>query len=191
MNEFIKSKLLDYQIIHCNNMISAFDNTNITIDASDTGTGKTYCSLALCKHYDLKPIIICPKSVIDNWKTVSEFFNVVPEIIINYEQLIKSKNNYSFFNDNKWILENNHIIILDEVHKCKNNGTKHAELLLGLKNIQNKVIILSATIADKVGLFNKFGYILNIYDKLTDFEKWLYDLSRKYKIYDKSLLINK
>ena len=191
MNKFIESKLLDYQITHCNNLISAFNNTNITIDASDTGTGKTYCSLALCKHYDLKPIIVCPKSVINNWKTVTKFFDIIPETIINYEQLIRSKNNYSFFSDNKWILQNNHILILDEVHKCKNNGTKHAELLLELKDIQNKVIILSATIADKVGLFNKFGYILNLYRDLSDFESWLNNLSYKYNIYDKSLLINK
>jgi superfamily II DNA or RNA helicase len=90
MDQNIISKLLNYQIPHCLSLIFAFENSNIIIDASDTGTGKTYCSLAICKQFKLKPIIVCPKSVIENWKNVCEFFEIEPENIINYEKVINT-----------------------------------------------------------------------------------------------------
>ena len=54
------------------------------------GTGKTYCSLAICKQFKLKPIIICPKSDIENWKNVCEYFAIEPENVINYEKVINT-----------------------------------------------------------------------------------------------------
>ena len=185
MDQSIISKLLNYQVPHCLSLKYAFENSNIIIDASDTGTGKTYCSLAICKQFGLKPIIICPKSVIQNWKDVCEYFEIQPEIVINYEKVL----NGSFFNNNQesypfvvfnsekktfeWLLQPNHIVIMDEVHRCKNSRTHHAQLLLGLKGTENKVILLSATLADKIKLFKNFGYVMGFYEDPNKFTSWL------------------
>jgi superfamily II DNA or RNA helicase len=53
--------LLKYQIPHVNEMIRSLHIYNIAVDASDTGTGKTYCALSVAKMLNLKPLIICPK----------------------------------------------------------------------------------------------------------------------------------
>lgn len=203
MDQNIVSKLLNYQIPHCLSMIFAFENSNIIVDASDTGTGKTYCSLAICKQFGLKPIIVCPKSVIENWKNVCEFFEIEPENIINYEKVINtsfsSKNHESYpfvlFNREEktyeWILQPYHIVILDEVHRCKNVTTLHSRLLLSLKGTTNKIIMLSATLADKIKLFQNFGYIMNFYENPRKFNYWLEKLCVQSKITDQSVALNK
>lgn len=202
MEQSIIAKLLNYQIPHCLSMIFAFENSNIIIDASDTGTGKTYCSLAICKQFGLKPIIICPKSVIQNWKDVSEYFEIEPENIINYEKVINtsfSKDNvesYPFVLFNKeektyeWLLQPSHIVILDEVHRCKNSKTLHSQLLSSLRVVNNKVIMLSATLADKIKLFKNFGYVMKFYDKPTNFSGWIKKLAIPHKK-DEAIALNK
>ena len=202
MDQNIISKLLNYQIPHCLSMIFAFENSNIIVDASDTGTGKTYCSLAIAKQFKLKPIIVCPKSVIENWKNVCEFFEIEPENIINYEKVINtsfsSKNHESYpfvlFNKEEktyeWLLQPNHLLILDEVHRCKNDKTLHSKLLLSLKGVNNKVIMLSATLADKIKLFKNFGYLMGFYDNPRKFPYWLKKLTAQYKT-DESIALNK
>lgn len=192
MEQSILTKLLGYQIPHCLSLIYSFENSNIIIDASDTGTGKTYCSLAVCKQFNLKPIIICPKSVIENWKNVCQYFEIEPENIINYEKVINtsfSKDNhdaYPFVLFNKdtqsyeWLLYPNHIVILDEVHRCKNQRTLHSKLLISLRNLNNKIIMLSATLADKIKLFKNFGFVMKFYDNPNNFTSWIKKLAKPY-----------
>jgi superfamily II DNA or RNA helicase len=203
MEQTIIAKLLNYQIPHCLSLIYSFENSNIIIDASDTGTGKTYCSLAVCKQFNLKPIIICPKSVIQNWKEVCEYFDIIPENIINYEKVVNasfSKNNpnvYPFVLFNKeeksyeWLLEPNHIIILDEVHRCKNNKTLHSKLLTSMRVLNNKIIMLSATLADKIELFKNFGYVMKFYDEPNNFSKWIKNLAKNNQKLDIAIALNK
>ena len=84
MND-IESNLLDYQIQHYKNTVRILNDNNACLDASDTGTGKTYTAIASCKKLNLIPFIICPKSVISNWNKVCKIFNIVPHAIVNYE----------------------------------------------------------------------------------------------------------
>lgn len=202
MEQSILAKLLNYQIPHCLSLIYSFENSNIVIDASDTGTGKTYCSLAVCKQFKLKPIIICPKSVIENWKNVCEYFEIEPENIINYERVINTsfskdnQNAYPFVLFNKdtksyeWLLTPNHIVILDEVHRCKNTNTLHSKLLISLRSLNNKVIMLSATLADKIKLFKNFGYVMKFYDSPNKFSPWIKKLAKPHKD-DIAIALNK
>ena len=60
----IQEKLLDYQILHVQNLTKCLKNNNIVLDTSDTGCGKTYCALATCKQLNLIPIIFCPKTIV-------------------------------------------------------------------------------------------------------------------------------
>ena len=46
--ENIETKLLDYQILHVQNLIYSLENNNILLDLSDTGCGKTYSAIAVC-----------------------------------------------------------------------------------------------------------------------------------------------
>jgi superfamily II DNA or RNA helicase len=183
LNKDIEDKLLKYQINHTRNLISVIKKNKTVLDASDTGTGKTYCGIALCKQLNLSPLIICPKSVIKTWETVCKGFQVKPFAIVNYETLKNGK----YYNKNgarvlcpflqvkenekesktEYIWEfrekekENLIIIFDEVHKCSDINTLNGKLLFTAKNLDTFMLVLSATICDHPENFRLFFYILN------------------------------
>lgn len=93
MDDKIKNNLLKYQVQHTQNIVRIITDNKACLDASDTGTVKTYCAIASCKILKLQPIIISPKSVIATWRNVCKLFDVNPYIIINYESL-RTGNNF-------------------------------------------------------------------------------------------------
>lgn len=78
-------KLLEYQKTHVENIINSLVIYNRALDASDTGTGKTFTSICACKVIGWKPFIICPKSVISAWLKVLDYFKCDFYGITNYE----------------------------------------------------------------------------------------------------------
>lgn len=179
----IQDNLLDYQILHVQNLIGAINNNNIAIDTSDTGCGKTYCALAICKQLNLEPIIICPKSIISNWRRISYKFDVRPLFICNYETLRLCKyyklNDridcpYLSFKDKTFTwhnLKTNNIIIFDEVHFCKNKSTLNGRLLIS--SLPYKKLLLSATLIDDLKSFEIFTYLLGWCNNIKRTKKYL------------------
>lgn len=177
----ITNKLLEYQINHTIRLINIINERKTVLDASDTGTGKTYTAIALCKYLNFNPIIICPKSVISTWKQVCKHFNFNPLMIVNYETIRSGKyyidgnrtscpyieqkydtpTNTNMF---RWKVPDNTIFIFDEAHRCRNIGTFNSLILLSAKDTKRPIMILSATIADTPENFKLFMYILNFLD---------------------------
>jgi superfamily II DNA or RNA helicase len=169
----IQRLLLDYQVLHVQNLVGCLKRNNIVLDTSDTGCGKTYCALATCKQLDLQPIIFCPKTIMSNWRKIAKIFRVKPLFICNYETIrnskyyinqkrkkcpyiryIKSKKYYIWKNINK-----NHVFIFDEVHFCRNKSTLNGQLLASVKKY--KSMLLSATLIDDLKSFQIFTYLLD------------------------------
>lgn len=82
------AKLLDYQIPHVDKLIRGLNQYNVVVDASDTGTGKTFSALFTAKKLNLRPFIVCPKCVISSWKRVANSIGIDPIMVINYDQII-------------------------------------------------------------------------------------------------------
>ena len=70
-------------------LIESLKNNNVGISAADTGTGKTYVSIHIAKVLGLKPLIICPKSVIYSLLNVINLFDIEYYGISNYESFKK------------------------------------------------------------------------------------------------------
>ena len=216
-------KLLEYQKTHVESIINSLVAYNRALDASDTGTGKTFTSVCACKIIGWKPFIICPKSVISSWLKVLEFFKCDYYGITNYELMQnctyfnshgekkkipfltrdivnKQKNNSSGFgsgldsssdSDNsneikyeyKWLNEQiptNIMFIFDEAHRCKNATTNNGKIIHNLAIYKNiKILILSATVADKPKYFILAGFILGLYDNIRKGRIWIKKLSYK------------
>lgn len=182
----LTDKLYKYQILHLLNIITSLIDNNISFDGSGTGTGKTYISIAASKHLKLKPIIICPKSVISMWKGVCELFDVEYEMITNYEN-IKTGNSHLFKIDKKtdkmsWYLnDNKHIIIFDEAHKCKDEKSINGKMLMSLLLNKCKILLLSATIADSPNNFYVYGYLLKLFKTKKQCKTYLDELLKTSK----------
>lgn len=171
----IVHKLLEYQKSHVLEMINILLNKCVALDASDTGIGKTYMTLAVCKELGRRPIIFSPKTIMANWMNVCKYFKVEPYDIINYETAIHGKTykNYSFTSRTKspylrvkkpdptndqssfsyvWRdVPKDTIVIFDEGHRCKNSSTYNGKLLISAKQLiysKIPVMILSATICE-------------------------------------------
>lgn len=160
-------QLLDYQKPHVNDLIHAFDNGTAVIDASDTGTGKTYCAAVVAQTMGLRPLIVCPKPVLSTWIRVMHQFGVNYYGVSNYELLrcgswypnktSLTKEPCPYINSTKHLCTWNScadmLVIFDEAHKCKNPNTHNAKMLLAAKDAGIKILALSATIADKPEFF--------------------------------------
>jgi superfamily II DNA or RNA helicase len=182
ISEKHKKLLLTYQINNVENIIRNVTFNKAVLDASDTGTGKTYTAICAVATLKFRPIIVCPKSVVSVWKKVCDIFSVIPFFIVNYETLINCKYydksgkrvkcQYIKYSkgtkkgDEKKYIWNNLppdvIFIFDEAHRCSGLNTYNAKLLIASKDAcTNGIIILSATIADNYEKFRIFFYILN------------------------------
>lgn len=175
-----RTKLFSYQVESANNIIRVLHNNNSCVDASDTGSGKTFTAIAVCGHLNLSPIIICPLGVIAIWTRVCKIFDVKPFFIVNYETIKfgkyyengnRKKCKYlNFDGDEKytWKLGNAKVMfIFDEVHRCTNLTSQNGLLLISAKQTDKPILILSATLADTPEKFKMFAFILNFIDRET------------------------
>ena len=225
----IAKKLLSFQVAHVYQLMEVLRIKNRVIDASDTGTGKTYCAIATCALLNLTPFIICPKSVISNWVNVCKEFGVSYLGVSNYEMLKGGKyytenyenvkcpymdievqeitnevikkydetkkiidkqdvkkptdntkklenniNNITKYKSTyKFYLPTNTLVIFDEAHRCKNWSSQTSSLLVSLSKSNAKIMMLSATLTDKVDCFKPFGIVLGFYKDLDGYKPWI------------------
>jgi hypothetical protein len=86
-----RQKLLPYQHQQVDNLIYSLGLYGRSLDCSDTGTGKGYMATATCMLMGLKPLIICPKSVLGSWRKVLDEFGAPYYGISNYESIQNCK----------------------------------------------------------------------------------------------------
>lgn len=181
--------LLPYQLPHVQSLKKALSHiSGCALDTSDTGTGKTYTTAALAKEQGLRVLVFCPKAVLIPWKRVLDQFDVEILGIANYE-LIKGGKWYTddiggtktvcpyVVREGKKItwtgLEKDMLIVFDEAHRCKNIRTGNAQLLLSLLGEPAKILLLSATIADKPEYFEIFALMLRFINREGEFRLFL------------------
>ena len=191
-------KLLDYQIEHAEKIKNAIQKHSRAIDASETGTGKTYVSIFVCNKLNLTPFVICPKSVKNTWTTLlneagyknNEYYVLNYESLKAYKKLIvydKDKKEYlwNFDADAEFKEIKNFLFIYDEAHRCKNISSINSQILLSLCNYDAKILLLSATLTDKMEYFIPFGKVLKFYKTINDGLVWMSQLNNS------PVLINK
>lgn len=163
----IVTKLQVEQIDHANKLIDILMKTNLAMDLSETGVGKTYIACSICAALKRKPLIICPKSLIGQWRTVCSHFSINYVDIINIEAIRNGKtyqNNRHiishYYDNGKWAIDDDILIIIDEAQKCKNASNMSGKLLMSLKKY--KILLLSATIANNLSdlgvIYHLLGY---------------------------------
>ena len=192
-------KLLDYQNDHADTIMSSIINYSSALDASDTGTGKTYVSIYVCQQLNLMPFIICPKSVKNTWTTILKSLGYKDNeyFVTNYESIYSKNNIVGFDEESKkyvWKFDSfpeikknksRMLFIYDEAHRCKNIDTINCQIALELHEHKVKILLLSATLADKIEYFLPFGLILGFYKNLNDGLVWMSNLNNS------PILINK
>ena len=70
-------------------------------------------------------------------------------------------------------LPQNTLVIFDEAHRCKNHKSITSQLLLSIKKSYCKILLLSATISDKIDCFRPFGVVFGFYKTLKEYKRWM------------------
>lgn len=173
-----KDRLIPFQVEHVTYLIASLSNIASVLDASDTGTGKTYCALACAKELNLKPFIICPKSVIPSWVKACKHFELDPIGIINYEKLKTGKTEFLSLDEAKhykWNIPKDSLVIFDEAHQCKNIGTKNSKMLISAKKDGHIITCLSATVADSPLKMYPVGLVLGLFKTRAQYNSWSFE----------------
>ena len=187
-------------------LINILLKLNIALDASDTGTGKTYMATATCLELDKIPFIICPKILIHGWKQVLAYFGCDYYDIVNYETIrngktyrnngVKTRKHSEYLriidpenaldNPYKWDLPKNAIVIFDEVHRCKDADTDNGVLLASVMQLIDSnipVLLLSATICEKIADIKLLFYLFRLIPNPRNFTHYMKTLRNRYPQY--------
>jgi superfamily II DNA or RNA helicase len=168
------SGLIDYQIPVTSQLCSALITNGSAIDGSSTGSGKSYVATAAARELGLKIGVVCPKSVISSWvKVITKHFKMKPQFVLNYESVKTGKfkeigvwkpvsrdSNREFF---EWSVPKDTLIIFDESHRLKGQGTLNAEIALAAHKQKYKILCASATNAISPTELKCTGKILGVY----------------------------
>jgi superfamily II DNA or RNA helicase len=146
------------------------------LDASDTGTGKTYVALETAKRLGATPFVVCPKSVISTWETAAADTGCrLLDTPVSYEKLRYGTTSYLNRPTRKkiqWNLPPGSLVIFDEAHRCSGYDTLNSRVCAMTKAYRLRALLLSATIAESPLKMRALGYLLGLH-KYQDAWNWM------------------
>lgn len=166
-------QLLPFQAAPASNNLRAVLEHRVCIDASDTGTGKTYVNSHVARHLGAPVGVICPKAVIPVWERTLDLAGVEPLFVLNYEKLRVGRTPWGRWNVKNWEwspeLDRDTLLLWDEGQRCKGQDTQNARMLKASQPYRN--IVMSATLAQEPQDMRAVGYLLGMH-KWTNFYMW-------------------
>lgn len=167
--------LRPHQEANIGQLLAALQAHGGALDGSDTGTGKTFTAVGLCRRLGARPAIITRKAVIPSWVAACRAADVAPLFIANYEACRSPK--FAFGRtlkgardklDYEWLIdEPRTLFIFDESQSLRGQKTVNSRLALAARR-RFKTLLLSATPFQTpleahaqgviVGLFNPHSY---------------------------------
>ena len=196
-NNYNLDPLYDYQRDHAVEIINSLSEHDRAVDNSDTGTGKTYVAVVVCRELGLKPIVICPKPVIPAWNKTLKNLGVEALTVVNYEliktgkmrsgkkhkttncpylEVVKNEKRVSKYDEKyfmTWNLPKNAILIFDEAHRTKNKNTLNTQLMTSASEYNARILMLSATIGESPMKMFGVAKALRFYNHPSEFYSWI------------------
>lgn len=168
--------LLGHQIISERDLLRVHAKHAASLDASDTGTGKTYVAAQMAHDMGLAPLIICPKIVVSNWRRVCKELGVEPLDVLNPEKLKTGKTRWLKKHSAKkfeWHIPDRDkaIVFFDEAHGYGAPDSQNAYIMAYTKSYGVKVHMMSATLAENPLRLRAPGYLLDLHN-FHDFRQW-------------------
>ena len=172
------SGLLAYQLPAVTHLCNSILCHGAAADGSDTGTGKTYHALGVCRNLVLRPAVVCRRAGIAGWQRACAVMKVSPVFIANWEQ-VKGKDfpwvsraatrsgSYQY----TWRIPEQTMLIFDEAHVGAVAGTLNNRLWLASKGLPS--LSLSATFSDRPERMLSLLWILGAISSREEYHKWL------------------
>lgn len=149
-----------YQIEACERHAANLLRFGVSVDGSDTGTGKTFVAAFTAKKLNWPVAVVCPKSVIPSWKETLAILGVEVLFVENLERIRWDKKHARKTKAGwEWTLPKRCLLIFDEAHRCTGSDSQNAMLL---KAAPKPLMIVSATLADSPLKMRAVGHQLGI-----------------------------
>ncbi len=166
--------LREFQVPIAGKLCAAIKHNDAALDGSDMGAGKTYSAVAVARELGMKIGVVCPKAVISAWnKVISKHFGMKAQFVVNYESLKTGKykeigvwkrvSRTSTRENFHWTCPKDTLIIFDESHRLKGDGTQNSHMGLMAKKQGYKILCCSATNAINPIELKCVGFILGLY----------------------------
>jgi hypothetical protein len=169
--------LRDYQQPHAAHLFGLLQVGSRAFDGSDTGTGKTFVACALARESGVVPLVIAPKSTLGSWHDAAQHVGVGIDAI-GYEKVRSKKSEYGYLqkagSGSRWVWNCAFEFgIFDEVDRCGGDATINSKLLIAAARQFGKLLMMSATAADKPQQLRALGYALGLFT-LPEFKWWTF-----------------
>lgn len=166
--------LREFQIPSVAKLCAAILKNKAALDGSDMGSGKTYAAVAVARELNMSIAVVCPKAVIYSWnKVIKDHFGMKPEFVLNYESVKTGKykeigvwkkvSKISTREVFTWNIPKNTLLVFDESHRLKGQGTQNSEIAIAAKKQGYKILCCSATSTVNPIEMKTIGLILGIY----------------------------
>ena len=164
---------------HVQRLVDSLYINGFAFDLSDTGCGKMYCASAVAREMRSPVVIICPKTIIPQWKRVLDLFGIKPLLLVTYEKLARGNTKWMSWRNiqdpyypNKtgakrfvpvFNFPRHALIVMDEGHKCRGSDTSNAWMMIGLKIQGYTTLVSSATLATTPLDMRASGYLAGLH----------------------------
>jgi hypothetical protein len=154
--------LLSYQVEPAGRLARSLRVLGAAPDCSDMGVGKTYAAVAAFRELGIKPLVICPKSVIPSWGRAAAHLQWPLLEVVNWESIRTGR--HPLFLSGRFS-PTVRGIIFDEAHRGRNAGTKNSELAIAAHRQRIPSLVLSATLAETPLHFEVWGRVLGLFEE--------------------------
>lgn len=182
-----EKNLLPYQPKAVAYLVQSIIDHGAAADGSDTGLGKTYQALAVCRELSLKPLVVCRKAGMAGWHRGCRLMGVTPYAIANWEMVRTGKIHVEKHHflirkpriilgratdkyDYVWQPPKGTLLIFDEAHLGFNPDALNYGLWTASTGIAS--LSLSATFADRPARLQGLFKVLRIMEE-GPFQNWL------------------
>lgn len=170
-------------------MLSSLRNFGGVLDGSDTGTGKTFAFLGLCKAVGARPAVVTRRAIIPSWEEACQLMGLDPVFITNYEQLltdgfpytrVERKPNPTAKSPNAtvavikdWIIPEKRVLFcFDEAQALRSTQSFASKAAL-LARAKYKTALLSATPFSTPLEAGCIGQVIQLFNG-TEYYRWLF-----------------
>jgi len=197
IENFDATGLLTPQIEHTCSLIDSLKTNGVSLDASGTGTGKTFVGAAIARHFGDDFAVISPKLNIPKWNMVLEKFGIKPKFIMNFEKLARGNTDYYKYHTKgmkgvpeflcgKFKLPKGvKRLLIDESHRTKGHESLNAGLIFAATEQKIPMHFMSATQAMSPLDMRAFGYATGLHKGMNRLESENYGM-RKFKAFMES-----
>lgn len=171
--------LFEYQQTSVQMGVASMNKYNRVLLGHSTGVGKTFCALGIARELGKRIAVMAPKAILSDWHRAAKMMGVETFEVTNWEWVRTGKSKMGRWTDDKkkefrYYLPDDVILILDEVHRGKAEGSSQNSYLVRDAVVQNiPAIALSATIADDPTKLWAIGQFLGLHQGGKDYFRFL------------------